>query len=511
MSFNLPTPQYLMTTNADDANRGTFRTAPDLDRKTGGNFPISTNAAQMQNNSGERGVYFGLSAQDSTTAIDGTSSGKSLLSSFQFNAPNRIQTNTLANRGVVFRLASGTGNSPTDFIELNILGNDTPLGSAQAGAVTMCVSLDVTGFNTSGGTYDSSAATAWGFGTNKLSLVGNSSSLAFFQRVFLFDSDKGSANNPTFTGTSSFTDAVNIVQGTDYTDKIGSWAVQLGTSIFLPCPFSIGDGSTATTFNDNGISVISPSNNTAKQENFRITDSAMKVNLNMRDNAADSAVLAANFTWGTAAEWNFNISNASTCLLSGNFTGMGTFILGSSVTATGVFTLSTGKAVESIGANINSITVAGLVKLKGNSVTSFTGINVGVLDFNTAGTYTLTNSTVGAVTNSSGGAVIINNVGSTITTNTGPNITIVLPPTALTVRVNQTGADVVVLAGGTNTVLASVDAQTGTDFVFTYVGAQTVDIGVIKQGFKPDYTYGYDLTGGNQTLPIGLLLDPSYQ
>ena len=500
-----------MTTNADDANRGTFRTAPELDRKTGGNFPISTNAAQMQNNSGERGVYFGLSAQDSTSAIDGTASGRVILSSWQFNAPNRLQVNTIANKGVVFRLASGSGDSPTDFREWSIAGNDTPQASAQAGAITMCVSLDAEGFDTSGGTYDPATATAWGFGTNKLSLVGNSSSLAFFQRVFLFDSEKGASNNPTFTGASSFTDAVNAVQGTDYTDKIGSWAVQLGTSIFLPCPFSIGDGSTATTFNDNGISVISPSNNTAKQENFRITDSAMKVNLNMRDNAADSAVLAANFTWGTAAEWNFNISNASTCLLSGNFTGMGTFILGSSLTATGVFTLSTGKAVESIGANINSITVAGLVKLKGNSVTSFTGINVGVLDFNTAGTYTLTNSTVGAVTNSSGGAVIINNVGSTITTNTGPNITIVLPPTALTVRVNQTGADVVVLAGGTNTVLASVDAQTDTDFVFTYVGAQTVDIGVIKQGFKPDYTYGYDLTGGNQTLPIGLLLDPSYQ
>ena len=190
---------------------------------------------------------------------------------------------------------------------------------------------------------------------------------------------------------------------------------------------------------------------------------------------------------------------------------MGKFRIGSSVTAPGTFDLDGTQKVESYGANIDSITVKGQLRIRDDSVTTFTGINVQLLAFDLAGTYTLTNSIVNQVTNTSGGSVIIVNDGSTITTNTGPNITIVSPPKTLTVQVSQTGADVVILEGGTNTVLASVDAQAGNDFVFTYTGAQVVDIGVIKQGYKPDYTYGYDLTGENQTLPIGLLIDRAYK
>jgi len=87
---------------------------------------------------------------------------------------------------------------------------------------------------------------------------------------------------------------------------------------------------------------------------------------------------------------------------------------------------------------------------------------------------------------------------------------IILPITTLTVQVSKVGADVVILAAGTNTVLGSVDAQSGNDFVFEYVGAQTVDIGVILQGYKPTYTYGYELTGQNQSLPISLIIDRTY-
>jgi hypothetical protein len=155
--------------------------------------------------------------------------------------------------------------------------------------------------------------------------------------------------------------------------------------------------------------------------------------------------------------------------------------------------------------------VAGDVEINGFEVTSFNNITVtGAMDFDTAGTYTLTNCTVNEVTNSSGGAVTINNDGSTITTNTGPNITIVSPPKTLTVQVNVTGADVVILAAGTDTILDSVDAQPGTDFVFTYTGAQSVDVGVILPGYTPNYTYGYSLTGENQSLPINLLIDRNY-
>ena len=106
--------------------------------------------------------------------------------------------------------------------------------------------------------------------------------------------------------------------------------------------------------------------------------------------------------------------------------------------------------------------------------------------------------------------VTLINDNSTANLITGPNITIVSPPRTLTVQVNVIGADVVVLAAGTDTILDSVDAQPGTDFVFTYTGAQSVDVGVILPGYGINYTYGYSLTGENQSLPVNLLIDRNY-
>ena len=94
---------------------------------------------------------------------------------------------------------------------------------------------------------------------------------------------------------------------------------------------------------------------------------------------------------------------------------------------------------------------------------------------------------------------------------TGGGTIVVSNPATLTVSVNQTGCDVVILAAGTNTVLASVDAQAGTTFSYPYNSASNVDIGVIKQGFTVNYTYNFALTGANTTLPINLLPDRTYQ
>jgi hypothetical protein len=191
---------------------------------------------------------------------------------------------------------------------------------------------------------------------------------------------------------------------------------------------------------------------------------------------------------------------------------MGDFTLGSSVTATGLFDLASGSSVIINGANADTATVRGDVKIQGDSVTTFTGLTVeGALDFDTAGTYVLSNCTINEVTNSSGGAVTIQVDGSIINTNTGPNITLVSPDVVFTVEVNQTGADVVILQAGTDTVLASVDQQPGTTFEYVYSGTQLVDVGVIKPGFKISYSYGISLTGQNSTLPVTLLFDPAYQ
>ena len=86
----------------------------------------------------------------------------------------------------------------------------------------------------------------------------------------------------------------------------------------------------------------------------------------------------------------------------------------------------------------------------------------------------------------------------------------VAPSAQLTVLVNQLGCDVVILEAGTDTVLASVDAQAGNNFIYTFAGTFDVDIGVVKQGFIVSYTYAFSLTGDSTTLPITLIADRNY-
>jgi hypothetical protein len=92
------------------------------------------------------------------------------------------------------------------------------------------------------------------------------------------------------------------------------------------------------------------------------------------------------------------------------------------------------------------------------------------------------------------------------------NGAIYTPPvtSTLTIKINQTGCDVVILEAGTDTVLSSVDAQAGNDFVYNFAGTFDVDIGVVKPGFVVNYTYGFSLTGSDTNLPINLIADRNY-
>jgi len=489
MAFNLPAAQYLMRDQAS-VNRGFFDNQFQLGRKLAGNLPTTTNGTQVQNSGGSEGIYFGLSAADSTDSFDASTDTKVLLTSVQFNAPNRIQVDTIANRGIVARFTSGA--SDADYVEYYIGGHDTPFGASQAGPVTICLDLSATGQDASGGTYDNSDVTGWGYGTTKFNLTGTNSNLNFFQRVFLFDTQKGGAKIPKFTGASNFDDAFVAVQGTDYTNKIGAWLVKSGSSFFVPCPIQFGDGVTATIFDDEGVSVVSPADNASGQENFRLSNQAMRVYLNQRNNAADSVTLSGSYSWGTAAEWNFDESKDASCTLSGNFSGMGNFIMGSSVVAPGTFTLASGSKVISNGANLDGITVNGDLDMQGSTVTTFTGMTVtGALEFDTAGIYTLDGCTIDEVTNSSGGAVTLNLTnGSIVTTNTGPSITINNPVT-VNITVTDTDGAVIENARVRVTATESVGSITNGDVVL----AGLTDASGVVEHTAFNYENAFDPSG----------------
>ena len=427
-----------------------------------------------------------------------------MLTSVQFNAPNRIQVGSKAQRGVVARITSGSGGS--NYREFIIGGNDSPFASSQSGPVTICLDLSSTSNDSSGGSYDNSNATGWGFGTFKFNLAGGSSNLNFFQRVFLFDTGKGEPNLPTFTGNSNFDEVVSLVLGNDYTDKIGLWSTKSGTSIFLPIPFSIGDGVNSTNFNDNGLSINSPLDNAFNQENFRLTNDAMRVYLNTTD--GDSVILTGSYSWGTAANWDFDISNTSTCDLFGNFVGMGDFTLGSSVSASGNFNLASGSSVICNGANINNINVTGDVKIQGNSVANFSGLTIsGNLDFDTAGTYNVSGSNINEVTNSSGGVVVINSTNSTININTDPNI-IINSSTAFALTGLQINSEVRIYEAGTTTELAGVE-NSGVSFITT-LSVSSVDVSILSLGFQNLRLKNIDTTV-DVALPVQQIVDRQYE
>ena len=505
MAFNLPTSQYLMRTNAS-TNRGFFDNAFQTGNKTGGNLPITFSAPQLTNKEGNQGIYFGLDSQNSTTNFDASSNTKVMLTSVQFNAPNRIQVGTKAQRGVVARLTSGIGGN--DYREYVIGGNDTPFASSQAGPVTICLDLSSTSNDSSSGSYDNSSVTGWGYGTFKTNLAGGNSSVSYFQRVFLLDTGKGEPNLPTFTSNSNFDDAVGEVLGSNYTNKIGFWCSKSGSAIFLPVPFSIGDGSSETNFNDNGATIISPSDNAQGQENFRLTDNSMCVYLDTRDSVADSVILTGSYSWGTASPWDFNISNSSVCQLTGNFVGMGDFTLGSSVTASGNFNLSNGFSVISIGANINNINVTGGLKIQGNSITDFNGLNVSAeLDFDTVGTYNLNGCNIEEVTNSSGGVVFINSTNSIININTDPNI-IINTSTAFALTGLQPNSEVRIYEAGTTTEISGVESS-GASFITT-LSVSSVDVSILSLGFQNLRLKNINTTV-DVALPVQQTVDRQYE
>ena len=68
--------------------------------------------------------------------------------------------------------------------------------------------------------------------------------------------------------------------------------------------------------------------------------------------------------------------------------------------------------------------------------------------------------------------------------------------------------DMVVLTAGTTTVLYSVDAAS--TFTYTYSGAQTVDVGFIKEGYVPLYIRNLSLTTTDSSIPVAMSADRNF-
>lgn len=157
------------------------------------------------------------------------------------------------------------------------------------------------------------------------------------------------------------------------------------------------------------------------------------------------------------------------------------------------------------GCNFISSGIGYAIEITTPGVYSFSG--------NTFSGYGASSTANAAIYNNSGGSVTLNisSGGTTPTFSNGVGAsTSVVNTIALTITGLQPSSDIVILQAGTNNVIASVDSNIPTSWIYSYDTQQTVDIGIIKPGFIPLYIRNYSLGSSNASLPVAQQFDRNY-
>jgi len=516
MAVNIPAAVNLHTSDPDTdarlrANFGTANRAV----KPNGNLPISGNAGQwtITSANAEGGTLYEFLASG---GYDVSSETKILVWQYQHNAPNRIQMDTQANNGLFIRISSGAGGN-VNYRDYIVAASDLLTGGGMNGINPIVIDLnDSVTQDSSAGTFDNTDVQGYGIGQNYGVMAGSNSALLYVQRAHVFDTAKNGTNIVKFTGTSDFDDLIDAVLGVSTATKIGGWVQKLSDTYFVPVAFQIGDASTTTNFNDNGVTVVSPASNDANDPRYRLTNQAMRVYAVLPNNATNGTVtLSGTYSWGTAAPWDFDQNDAAVITIDGaTFSGMGDFTLGSSVSGAATFSLNAAATVIINGADLDGSVINGDCELLTDTDLSDIRIT-GDLRVNIAAdtTLNLTNVTVlGDVFNdATGNTLTINQSGGALTAGdagTGNGQTNIVASNTLTITGVPTGGIFTIYDEDNadpqdlGTTLQGPTSTTGADI--TYVHSETNDpiaLQFIKTGFK-EVNIPFTLLGQPQSIDI---------
>ena len=513
MTFSLPTVNNTHETNGagDPLFAENIGSPNAVNTKEAGNLPITKDGSQFTITSDNQLAGVSYYFQATPASYDVSSSTKVLLWHNQFNAPNRIQVADLANGGVRFRLYSGTTLFSLAYKDWYIGGNDSPFAECVKGQVPFVIDLNAGNETSSAGTFDNTAVTRYGIIVNSDFVVGTQGNINFQGSNFVLGTSKGDADIPVFTGTSDFVQAVTLVQGTDYTNKIGNWIRQSGSVVYIDMPFQIGDAASATTFSDNGVTVVSPASNNAADPRFQLTNQAMQVHLNLRNNVADTATLTGTYLWGTRANFNFDQSDASLTDITGaTFRGMGDFTVGSSVSGAANFDNAGSVKLSNSSVDINGSTISntfasnalhftgGPMDIANMRFESYAGKHAILID--TVGTYKLTDvffdqsGTADIETTHTTGTVTIDLAGTTTVptiTNTGGGTVVLNFPNRILTLNNVVAASRIYVVDTTNTVTLFNEVPVTSPFVGSIASDGTdVDLSIrVRNGTLPYKTF----------------------
>ena len=299
--------------------------SPTTANKANGGIPLSNQGCQfvIGNGTEEGGTY----EYDATpTAHDYVADEKLIIYIIQWNAPNRIEMNTIANDGGTFRLQTGTG---ADYRIFPIAGNDTLFGKfASSPKVVVIDPVKQGDLIRDVGTYDPTSVLRYSFVCNSLD-QGGSTCLIIPCNVYHVDHVKAAPDIPKIYGTSvQMKDFHDDNFGTDFTDTFSLSSDELSDGIYnYSLPIQIGKASETTTGDDlapdgSNATYFSPSNALTSDPRFYITNKAMRVYF--VQGTALTWDLTALYSWGTRADWE--IESGVIWRPSGAFfTGMGLF------------------------------------------------------------------------------------------------------------------------------------------------------------------------------------------
>lgn len=302
--------------------------------KSNGSLPHPNSAGDWERDKDASTNLAGYNYDFPSGGEDAGTDTKLLVWHQQSNAPNRVQSDTVANGGATAILWSGAGSPPTPFRRYHVGGNDTPMCATVSGPLHFILDLNNDDFESDSGTYDETDVTVYSIWIKPFGMTGNSSSWRYETPAYLFDTTKASSDTPTFSGASSvMADCATLIQGTDFTNKLGTWVRRTGSVIFIDVGFRIGNNSSITEFDDEGLTIISPPNNDPADPRIRITTQACRAHLNLRNNSADTADFSGTWSWGTRAPFDFDQDDSAIVTFTNPlFIGMGEFTLGSSIT-----------------------------------------------------------------------------------------------------------------------------------------------------------------------------------
>jgi len=526
MTFVLPTANNLHDQDPDGGSQPrhlvNINTPSTVTNKAQGNLPITQNAGQWNNDTNGATKGIGYEFQASQAGYDVSSDTKVMLWHNQHNAPNRIQVDTAANAGVELRIYSGTGSMPTNYRAFYVGGNNTPNSECIKGQYPYIIDLNDTSNDASNGTFDNTDVTSYAILTTRLNLAGTSTNWNYMGKLYILDTTKSSSNTPTFSGSGATAlDAVTLIQGTDYTDKLGNWVRKIGDVMFIDMGFRIGNNSSITTFDDEGITVISPVANDSNDPRVRVTTQAFRTYLNLRNNAADTATFSGTWIWQVRSPFDWDQDDGAVVTFnSPTFKGMGAFTVGSSISGDATFDDVDTVIMADTGVDLDGSTfknqnsthalqLGGAMTIADMRFENYASAHA--IEIDTAGSYTFDNlsfdgSGTNDVENTSGGLVTItltnNSDIPTITNTGGGSTTTIVNNKTLTVTVKDTA--------GAAIASASVDIREDDD-----AGALIAQGSTNGSGVYTYTTYNYTAdqaalirvrksTSGTRYLPFGV-------